>query len=339
MVEQTEHPRPKGGKVRRRNPDDDRSVSPAFDDPVGTEFPFDGAYAVRIDPDLGLDAVFGLVADLFGVGREGRAGIERLGPFERPRCAHDDRLRPALEAVHPECPALVAGMVVADDVPEAAAQQEAPRVERSSGGSVGELDRRPSRDGGSDHREFRAVGNHGRHGRAFVAEGAAEFPDGVLAGRCAGVHGGHRDLQRTHLVGSKVEIGEFVRPPIDHVSGLAGERAAGDDLGLDRHADVTQRRLVAFERRPPGLFGFGVLAVEFAGDLDQAQWLVRLEQQRQQIGEAFDPIDHVPPTLPRPSSSDRHRPRRGPTDDHGGEGSASDELPSGRPAAPTTDPT
>ncbi len=42
----------------------------------------------------------------------------------------------------------------------------------------------------------------------------------------------------------------------------------------------------------------GILAVEVAGDLHEAEWLGGLEQQRQQVREAFDPVDHQPTTLP-----------------------------------------
>jgi hypothetical protein len=200
-----------------------------------------------------------------------------------------------VEPVDTKRPPLAACVIVPDHVPEPAAQQQAPRVERALLAAVSELDRRPGGDGGADRRQFGAFGDGHRHRRALVAQRAAELPQCLLAG--VGVRCRDGDLQRTHLVGGQIEIDQFVRPPIDPVAGLPGIGTAGD-LGLDRHADVAQRRLVAFECSPAGLVALGVLAVQFGGDLHEAERFSRLEQQREQVGEALDPVDHQPTTLP-----------------------------------------
>ena len=101
-----------------------------------------------------------------------------------------------------------------------------------------------------------------------------------------------RDLQGLHLIGFEIEVGEFVLVAIDPVPGLTGVRPAGEDLGVDRHPEFAQRLFVTLERLPKGDVGRRILPVEFARDLDEAEWLARLEQQGKQIREAFDPISH-----------------------------------------------
>ena len=59
-----------------------------------------------------------------------------------------------------------------------------------------------------------------------------------------------------------------------------------------------RRGLVAFECGAPCLVIVRVLALEFSGDLNEAEWLGGLEQQCEDVGEALDPVDHQPTTLP-----------------------------------------
>jgi hypothetical protein len=187
-------------------------------------------------------------------------------------------------------------VIVPDHVPEPPAQQQTPGVERALLAPVPELDRRPGSDGGADRRELGPFGDGHRHRWALVAQRAAELPQRLLAG--VGVRGRDGDLQGTHLVVRQIEVGQFVRPPIDPIAGLPRVRTAGEDLGLDRHADVAQRRLVAFECTTASLVALGILAGEFGGDLHETERFSRLEQQREQVGEALDPVDHQPTTLP-----------------------------------------
>src|SRR5690606_37094981 len=93
--------------------------------------------------------------------------------------------------------------------------------------------------------------------------------------------------------GLERQVAELVPLAVDPIARLAGVRATGHDLLLDRDTDLAQRRLVALERRPPCVLARGVLVGELGGDLDEAQRLARLEQQCQQVGEAFDAVGHT----------------------------------------------
>ena len=106
-------------------------------------------------------------------------------------------------------------MVVTDDVPEPATQQQPPRVERALVAPVAELDRRPRCDGGTNGRQLRALGYHCGHRRALVIERSTELPDGVLAGLAA--DSSDRHLQCTHLVGRQVEVAELVGTTVDPI--------------------------------------------------------------------------------------------------------------------------
>ena len=132
----------------------------------------------------------------------------------------------------------------------------------------------------------------GRHGWLLVVECTAELPDRRTTGARSGPHGRDGHLQGVHLVGFQVEIGELVLVAVDPIAGLSGVGPAGEDLGVDRHPEFAQGLLVAFERLPACDVGRRILPIERARDLDEAERLGGLEQQREQVGEAFDPISH-----------------------------------------------
>ena len=92
------------------------------------------------------------------------------------------------------------------------------------------------------------------------------------------------------LVVGEVQALELVPSAVDPVRRLA-RLVTTEHLGLDRHADVAQQRLVAFEC--PSLCDgtVGVHARELEADLTQCERHPRLEQQREEVGDPFDRRD------------------------------------------------
>ena len=86
-------------------------------------------------------------------------------------------------------------------------------------------------------------------------------------------HGGDGDLQGAHLVRVEVEVAELVAVRGRSSTRVDAGLVAAEHVGLDRHADLAQRRLVPLERGPPRRLLVGVLAVQLAGDLDERQRL------------------------------------------------------------------
>ena len=180
----------------------------------------------------------------------------------------------------------------ADEVPEPVTEKQPVRFDGAIDLAVQEVDRRPPVDRLAQHRQARQR-RHRRHDRRLAVDHARpELPQRLLAELRAGARRSDRDLQRPHLVGLEAQVGELVAGAVDPVLGRAGVRPADDDLLLDRHAEVAQRSLVAFEGAALRSLLLGILATQLAGDLDEAERFGGLEQQGEQVGEALDPLGH-----------------------------------------------
>ena len=134
------------------------------------------------------------------------------------------------------------------------------------------------------------IGEHRRDRRTIVVERTAELPQRVASATRAG--GGDRDLQRPHLVGLELEVGELVAAAVDPVAGLSGQLGALVDDRVDRNLDRPQRRLVAFERLAERGVGSRVLPVELGDDLGQRERLDRLEEESEEVRQPLDPVRH-----------------------------------------------
>ena len=98
-----------------------------------------------------------------------------------------------------------------------------------------------------------------------------------------------RDAQRRGLLGVEAEIGQVVVLGADAVADVG---AVADRFGRDRHAHAAQRLLVALERAPVRGDLRGIPG-DLAHDVFAGERPARVEQQREQVEDAFDPRRRV----------------------------------------------
>ena len=127
VLEQPEHPRPEGELVAARHSNVDRAVRLARTTAAVAELAHHGARPARRRPAPAPWEVARPVAELLGiVGERPWRTSKSAGTLER---AGGAGLDVAVDAVDPERAHRPRAVVVADDVPEALAQQQAVRVE------------------------------------------------------------------------------------------------------------------------------------------------------------------------------------------------------------------
>src|SRR5262249_51763247 len=221
----------------------------------------------------------------------------RLVPEQRPRfeasgwieAARRPGVDLAFDAVEAERPLFPAIPVVADDVPVTTPEEDPPRIHVPALTAIGE------RDGGSgsvrvEQRRQRRYRRERRQGVRGFALAPAELQQRLgRRGTTLEAYGRDGNMQRRLLVRGQVERRQVVLVGRGPIALLGTERVPP----LEPHgdADPPQRVLVALE-----LPAVRHLVVRIAGneldDLLEGERPPRVEQRRDQVGEALEPVRH-----------------------------------------------
>ncbi len=147
----------------------------------------------------------------------------------------------------------------------------------------------PGADGLVQHRELVERRDFGDDGFDGGPGALADLEQGVLVPGRVELHHCGSELECEPLLVGEVERGQEVLVGVDGVAG--GAPVAFLDLGVDHHTHRPERCLVALEGLSRGLTAIGIEA-RSPNDLVERQRARGVEQEHQQLGEAFYPIGH-----------------------------------------------